>query len=95
MFVLYFAQVGLGMVIHWVKPKVWRGRPPQNYLHAIVGIALIALALYQVHVGYSDEWPKLSGKKKLPRGVNILWDVLLVVSRLLRPLTTFFRTARS
>jgi hypothetical protein len=78
--VLYFAQVGLGAFIHWVKPKVYRGRPPQNYLHAIAGIALIVLALYQVRVGYNDEWPKLSGKGKLPRGINVVWEIWIVVS---------------
>jgi len=78
LFALYFLQVGLGMFIHWVKPKVWRGRLPQNYLHAIVGLALIGLAMYQIRIGYHDEWPRLSGKGRLPRGVNVVWEVWVV-----------------
>ncbi|KAG8941877.1 hypothetical protein FRC04_004054 [Tulasnella sp. 424] len=37
------------------------GRPPQNYGHAILGLAIIGLAFYNVHEGYSHEWPKVFG----------------------------------
>ena len=50
-FVLYFAQVGLGAIIHFVKPKSFadtRRRPAQNYFHAVLGLVTIALSLYQV-----------------------------------------------
>jgi len=83
LFVLYFVQVGLGGFIHWVKPKVYRGRLPQNYLHAVVGLVLIGLALYQVRLGYHDEWRTRAGKGTLPRGVNVVWEVWVVALFLL------------
>jgi hypothetical protein len=51
---LYVAQLLLGMVIHFFKtPKLLNGhRPPQNYLHAILGLAIIALAGFQVLPAY-------------------------------------------
>ncbi len=49
--VLYVAQLVLGAGIHWVKMPgggVKRSRPPQNYVHAVLGLAMLALAAYQV-----------------------------------------------
>ncbi|KAF6761163.1 hypothetical protein DFP72DRAFT_987962 [Ephemerocybe angulata] len=65
LFVLYFAQIGLGAVIHWVKPRAPRARPPQNYIHAILGILIIALALFQVRTGYRTEWPSITGRDEV------------------------------
>ncbi|KAG8958005.1 hypothetical protein FRC00_003195 [Tulasnella sp. 408] len=42
------------------------GRPPQNYGHAILGLAIIALAFYNVHEGYDTEWPKVFGTPIIP-----------------------------
>lgn len=47
--ILYTAQLSIGLFIHFVKMKsLFRGRPPQNYFHAILGLAILALAAYQV-----------------------------------------------
>ncbi|KAG9025953.1 hypothetical protein FS837_004769 [Tulasnella sp. UAMH 9824] len=37
------------------------GRPIQNYTHALLGLIIIALAFYNVHEGYGDEWPFVFG----------------------------------
>jgi hypothetical protein len=52
LFVLYWAQVSLGTIIHFLKPRsftlrIW-GRPVQNYFHAILGLLIIGIAFYQV-----------------------------------------------
>ncbi|KAJ3563308.1 hypothetical protein NP233_g9019 [Leucocoprinus birnbaumii] len=83
LFVLYFAQCGLGAIIHRFKPKGINYRPPQNYFHAIFGIFIVALALYQVRIGYNVEWPKATGRAPLPNGVDIIfwiWVALLPLS---------------
>lgn len=33
-----------------------KGRPIQNYAHALLGLFIILLAFYNVHEGYGDEW---------------------------------------
>ncbi|KAG2015526.1 hypothetical protein CC2G_008790 [Coprinopsis cinerea AmutBmut pab1-1] len=76
--VLYIVQVSLGAFIHFVKPKNRPGRPPQNYLHAVLGIAIIALALWQVRTGYRQEWPESTGRPAA-NGVNIVWHVWVVL----------------
>lgn len=62
-----------------MKPKNSRTRQPQNYVHAVVGLLIIALAFYQVRTGYHSQWPKSTGRGPLPRGVNIVWYVWVVV----------------
>ena len=50
-FILYFVQLSLGGLIHYVKPRsftVDKKRPLQNYFHAVFGLLIIALAFYQV-----------------------------------------------
>jgi len=79
LFVLYLAQCGLGAFIHWVKPKVPRGRPPQNYMHAVLGLTIIALAFYQVRTGFKTEWPTMTGLAPLPYGVDVLWYAWIVI----------------
>ncbi|KAJ7019216.1 hypothetical protein C8F04DRAFT_1214393 [Mycena alexandri] len=76
---LYVAQCIFGAVIHWVKPKNATSRPLQNYLHAILGLTIIGLSMYQIRTGYSQEWPNFTGLGKVPSGVNILWMVWVVV----------------
>ncbi|OSC96566.1 CBD9-like protein [Trametes coccinea BRFM310] len=81
-FVLYFAQLALGAIIHWVKPTSWtvgRRRPLQNYLHAVFGILIIGLAFYQVRSGYRSEWPATSGRPPIDNGANIVWYVWVVL----------------
>lgn len=48
--ILYVLQVVIGLVIHFFKtPSLFGGqRPPQNYIHVTLGIAILALASYQV-----------------------------------------------
>ncbi|KAF4621244.1 hypothetical protein D9613_000655 [Agrocybe pediades] len=82
-FILYFVQCGLGAFIHFVKKSNRKHRPPQNYMHAIIGLAIIGLALYQVHSGYDHEWPTTTGRGQVPSGVNIafwVWVALLPAS---------------
>ncbi|KAJ7872786.1 hypothetical protein B0H14DRAFT_3131444 [Mycena olivaceomarginata] len=63
LFVMYLIQVLLGFFIHWVKfpSRFPGGRAPQNYLHAILGLAIIALACFQTHFGMWNEWPFVTG----------------------------------
>ncbi|KDQ58563.1 hypothetical protein JAAARDRAFT_34380 [Jaapia argillacea MUCL 33604] len=68
---LYIAQCALGAFIHWVKPKNRRGRPPQNYVHAVLGLATIGISFYQVRTGYATEWMNVTGRTL--DGVNIFW----------------------
>ena len=79
-FILYLVQCSLGTFIHFVKPAVFVGRPPQNYLHAVVGLLIIGLALFQVRTGYKQQWPDSTGFGDLPKGVNYLWYAWVVVS---------------
>lgn len=78
-FVLYLLQCGVGAIIHWVKASDRTRRPLQNYFHAIFGLLIIALAYYQVHSGYKVEWPKVTGRGELSKGVNVFFFVWLAV----------------
>lgn len=80
LFILYLVQCALGAFIHFIKPSK-PGRPPQNYIHAVLGLLIIALALYQVRTGYADEWPKATGREDIPgaNAVWITWAVLLPI----------------
>ena len=48
--VLYLVQLVLGFVVHFFKfHSIFRGyRAPHNYLHIFIGLAIIALSVYQV-----------------------------------------------
>ncbi|KAJ7629555.1 hypothetical protein B0H17DRAFT_962861, partial [Mycena rosella] len=54
---LYVIQCILGAVIHYVKAKNATRRPPQNYLHAHLGLTILILGMYQIRTGYNEEWP--------------------------------------
>ncbi|KAJ3887294.1 hypothetical protein GG344DRAFT_68940 [Lentinula edodes] len=82
LFVLYFFQCSLGAFIHWVKFKNILGRPPQNYIHALLGLFIIGAALYQVHTGYKTEWPKI-GRGPLMAGADYVWYIWVVLLPLL------------
>ncbi|KAK0213310.1 hypothetical protein DFS33DRAFT_1377795 [Desarmillaria ectypa] len=82
-FVLYLIQCSLGAIIHWVKPKRFIGRPPQNYLHAIFGLIIIGLAFYQVRTGYVSEWANSTGRGDVANGANIAWYIWVVLLPLL------------
>ncbi|KAH6913840.1 hypothetical protein BKA70DRAFT_646269 [Coprinopsis sp. MPI-PUGE-AT-0042] len=82
---LYILQVALGAIIHFFKPKSWgKGgpRPIQNYIHAILGVLIIALALFQTRTGYKTEWPRVTSRSAA-NGVNIVWYVWVVLLPLL------------
>ena len=74
----------LGALIHFVKPRSSIGRPPQNYVHAILGLAIIGLSYWQVGTGYATEYPEWTGKT-VPVGVAVMWIVWVVVSLSLYP----------
>ncbi|KAH6913838.1 hypothetical protein BKA70DRAFT_646105 [Coprinopsis sp. MPI-PUGE-AT-0042] len=79
--VLYILQVSLGAIVHFFKPKSWtKGgrRPIQNYIHAILGVLIIALALFQARTGYKTEWPRVTSRAAT-NGVNIVWYVWVVL----------------
>ena len=86
---LYIVQCLLGAFIHYVKKKDRVRRPPQNYFHAIFGLLIIALALFQVHSGYDDEWPSTTGRDQLSPGVNVFFWVWAVVRHSLSSVMSF------
>ena len=65
LFILYLAQVLLGVFIHWVKiPRTWThllGHRPQNIIHVMLGLTILALASYQTHYGLYTEWGVITG----------------------------------
>lgn len=79
-FVLYFVQAASGAAVHYFKPRNSTGRPLQNYLHAVGGLLIIALAFYQVRTGFRTEWPLKAGLGNIPNAVNIVWYVWVAVS---------------
>ncbi|KAJ7099946.1 hypothetical protein B0H15DRAFT_502847 [Mycena belliarum] len=78
---LYVTQLLLGAVIHFIKmPALFRGhRPPQNYLHVVLGLAILALAAYQVHYGLTIEWLVTGGLHKVPDSAMHAWMALIIV----------------
>ncbi|KAJ7879824.1 hypothetical protein B0H13DRAFT_1630611 [Mycena leptocephala] len=76
---LYAVQCAIGAIIHFFKPKNSKGRPPQNYLHAVFGLIIIVLGMYQIRTGYDDEWPLYAGSGRLPKGVNLLWIIWAIL----------------
>jgi hypothetical protein len=79
LFLLYIFQALYGLIIHFVKSPNRKKRPIQNYGHAVVGLGLIALALYQVWDGFSNEWSKATGRDTSKRGLKIFWIIWIVV----------------
>ncbi|OBZ70770.1 hypothetical protein A0H81_09411 [Grifola frondosa] len=65
LFVLYLAQAALGTAIH-------------NYAHAIFGLLIIALAMFQVRTGFRTEWPVQTGRGSIGNGANVFWYVWIV-----------------
>ncbi|KZV79345.1 hypothetical protein EXIGLDRAFT_661129 [Exidia glandulosa HHB12029] len=78
LFILYIVQCAIGAFIHFVKSPKRTRRPPQNYGHAIVGLVIFGLALYQVHLGYTFEWPVFVATSVVPHGVSIAWTIWAV-----------------
>ncbi|KAG8745773.1 hypothetical protein FRC10_007034 [Ceratobasidium sp. 414] len=79
LFLLYVCQALYGLVIHLVKNPNRKRRPIQNYGHAILGLGMIALSLYQVWMGLTYEWSMATGRDKPNRGVKIFWIIWIAV----------------
>jgi uncharacterized membrane protein len=78
LFILYFVQIFLGAIIHYVKSKTRTSRPPQNYMHAVLGLVIIALSFYQVRYGFRSEWTEATGRQ-VGNGANVVWYIWVVV----------------
>jgi len=79
---LYVTQLLIGVFIHYVKmPGLFRGhRPPQNYIHVMLGLAILALAAYQVHYGLNTEWAfATGGGHEVPDSAMHAWLALIIV----------------
>ncbi|KAA1472398.1 hypothetical protein DENSPDRAFT_838654 [Dentipellis sp. KUC8613] len=80
--ILYLVQLFMGAFIHFVRtPSIFVvHRPPQNYLHAILGIAILALAAYQVHYGLYTEWAFVTGNlHPVPMSAKHAWLALIII----------------
>ena len=55
-------------------------RPAQNYFHAVLGLAIIAISFYQVRTGYDTEWVNATGREELPNAVDVVWYLWIIVS---------------
>ncbi|KAM5533724.1 hypothetical protein V8D89_012597 [Ganoderma adspersum] len=82
-FVLYLAQLAFGASIHFYKSAAWtKGhgrRPYQNYFHAVTGLLIIALAMFQVRTGFRSEWPVQTGRGPITNGANVFWYFWIVL----------------
>ncbi|KAI0288575.1 hypothetical protein BC826DRAFT_680155 [Russula brevipes] len=83
-FGLCIAQMSLGTFIHYVR--VFRvsfpfgsRRPPQNYMHALLGLTILALAEYQVHNGMYSEWPRKTGNSPMSKSAKHAWLALTII----------------
>lgn len=59
------------------------GRPIQNYAHALLGLTIIALGLYNVHEGYGDEWLIIFGSRVSEvlflRQMRAWWTAMIII----------------
>ncbi|KAJ6456385.1 CBD9-like protein [Mycena sanguinolenta] len=78
LFGFYCVQCIVGVLIHYVKPKNSTGRPRQNYFHAVFGLTIIALSMYQIRTGYKIEWA-YTGLASVPSSVNIVWTLWVIL----------------
>jgi len=80
-FGLYITQIVLGLFIHFVRVKTFLfggSRPPQNYIHALLGLTIVALAEYQIYDGIYSEWPKFTGNP-ISASAKHAWLALMIV----------------
>jgi len=84
-FILYILQASLGTIIHFFKPTPSkashpaRRRPPQNYLHAILGITILALSFWQIRTGFDVEWSTTQDMDKFGPAVYKFWTAWVVI----------------
>lgn len=60
------------------SPRIYT-KPIQNWLHAIMGLVILAVGYATVWTGI-DLWPEASDLPPVPRSVKILFWILLGVS---------------
>lgn len=79
--ILYLTQILLGVMVHFFKfPSTFHSRAPHNYIHILLGLAIIALAQYQVHYGLFIEWPTATGGlHKVPSSAKNAWLAFLII----------------
>jgi len=80
-FGLSITQIVLGLFIHFVpvKPFLFGGsRPPQNYIHPLLGLTIVGLAEYQIYDGIYSEWPKFTGNP-ISESAKHAWLALMIV----------------
>jgi len=81
LFIMFIAQLLLGLTSHFVGPpriSLLLHRSPQRILHILLGLAIFALAFYQVHYGYTIEWPFYIGSI-VPSSVPAAWKALVII----------------
>ncbi|TFY80455.1 hypothetical protein EWM64_g3556 [Hericium alpestre] len=80
--VLYCFQLVLGIFIHFIRtPALFiMHRSPQNYFHAILGFAILALAAYNIHYGLYTEWMFVTGNlHPVPMSAKDAWLALMII----------------
>jgi hypothetical protein len=82
--ILICLQLVGGIFIHFVKiPFMGGHRPPQNYLHAILGLTIIACAFWQAWYGIMFEWTEgTGGVVPVPHSAWVGWIAWAVVSHI-------------
>jgi len=82
-FGLYIGQVALGVFIHFVPirlPFLAGHRPPQNYIHPLLGLAILAMANYQVRYGIYTQWPRMTGNiHPVKEAAKHAWLALVII----------------
>ncbi|KAJ7587192.1 hypothetical protein C8J56DRAFT_92761 [Mycena floridula] len=79
--IMYVVQILVGLFIHFVKIHTLGAgrRPMQNYFHAVLGLAILALAASQVHYGLQTEWLLLGGLHPVAPACLHAWLAVVVV----------------
>jgi len=80
--VLYLVQLAMGTLAHFVKyPRLFGlRRGPPSYFHAVLGLAIIWLASYQVYYGLNIEWDAVTGgAHQVPQSAKHAWLALVIL----------------
>jgi len=80
--ILYLTQLVIGASVHFFKfPTRFRGhRAPHNYLHVLLGIAIIILSEFTSHYGLYIEWDLITGGvHKVPASAKHAWLALVII----------------
>jgi len=77
---LYLLQLCIGTLIHYMKPIQPAPRPLQNYVHVVLGLAIITLAYFQAKNGFEHEWTRATGR---PGGGHDVWIIWIIFGVLL------------